>query len=400
VEGLAFACSFQASTRQRTKRPTAIFELFENPDNMQRALVPREGAEVIRPFDLSVDRLREIYDRFARHIRAWVNNHFSTEKIAGMFCTPDGFRFGAVVVPQLGFDELVEYFNPYSGDAGPIDELGSDMDAHLQLLAWFAGETVLDTNWTPAAHFTQEKNKEQVRIFDLKDRIFSCVKHQFNSVFGRLARNTCVRIHHYWTPKTLTFRTTLRLESERELFVGQALNKTRAAITAKVNAEYEKDDLIHYEQIVSVFVDRIRAKAASRGIVLPALNTDEISIFAEFYRDAKTTGSYKLRPADAPVPITSTEVVENLCKYLDANLSVDAHGRILYTTRRSAAGAGGAAAGAGGAGSNDCNCDCQICSDEKMAIAMSVIYTARAGGALEHAMAGGKEIMYKDAMKV
>jgi hypothetical protein len=372
---------------------------------MQRAFASRGGAaanrptaRVVTPFGLSLERLEALYNRLTWYIRYRVIKiHLSTEKVARMFCTAGGFYFGNVEVPHLGFDELVEYYNPFCGDAGPIDELGSDMRSYLMLLAWFAGETVPGVDWTSVARITTKIDGKQVQIFDLKKYIFTCVKHQINSVFDRQARDTCMRIRHEWNPATLTFTTSMHLERERELFAGGVISNTRAAIAAKVKAEYEVEDLIHYEKIVSLFVYRIRAAAAARGYNLPTLTADEIKVFAEFYMEAETTGSYKLNPDDEPVPITSTEVMEGLCKYLDNNLSVDDRGHIIYTAKRSsvkssgaAAGAGGgAAAGAGGGAARDdgCNCNCQICSDEKMA------------AALERAMACGKELKHCDAMK-
>ena len=347
---------------------------------MQRAKASQGGAaasrptsEVVTPFGLSMGSLEAAYNRITGHIRHRVTpTYLSTEKVERMFCTARGFYFGDVEVPQLGFDELVEYYNPFCGDAEPIDELGSDMPSHLMLLAWFAGETVSGVDWTPAANFTTEKNGQQVKMFDLKDKIYTCVKHQINSVFDRRARDSCVRVRHTWNPATLTFTTVMSLKKDRELFVGGMISNTHAAITAKVDAAREAESVNHYKQIVSVFVNRVQAAAAKRGYKLPTMDDNEIEVFAEFYMEAETTGSYKLNPNDTPVPITSTEVMERLCKYLDVNLSVDEHGRIFYTARR----CGGAAAGAGGGPAY-----------------------SNVGHGVECAMAGGKEFKHQDVAK-
>jgi hypothetical protein len=288
-----------------------------------------------------------------------------------MFCTARGFYLGELDAPELGFDQLVEYFNPFCGEAEPIDGLGCNMDAHVKLLAWFAGETVPNVDWDPVDSFTVAKDGRQVRLFDLKDKIYTYTKHHFNSVFDRQSRDTCVSVRHEWNPDTLTFNTVLRLARSCDMFADEALSKTRTAIASKVKAEYEAEDIFHYEQVVSVFVERLRTKAATRGKVLPALDTNEISVFAEFYREAETTGSYKLNPTDEPKAITSEEVMTGLCEYMKVNIRFD--GSISFNSSKSQA----PFAGAGGG---------PVC--------------ANVGHGVERAMAGGKEIMHKNVVKV
>lgn len=280
--------------------------------------VAASAAPIVLPFGASLEDLETLHDKLKHLIKNdLVPKYFDDEVIRDMFFGNAELYTEKCNVSGLDLDGLMNIFNPIEENVHHAHWIGPDPIRQKKILCWFLGHTIPGEHWSDASRFTKantDPSKRPVKIFDLADHIYICLKHRFNDAINRQEQNSAILTSHEFynlDNGDLDFETLVSINNNRSEFSSENIDNTIAKINAKIaeenmsrerkyvaeqaaHAAQKKISIAIYAKKLSEFHDKLMRAASEVNFPVTPLDPVLIQIYAEFYYDAVNSGITRL----------------------------------------------------------------------------------------------------------